>query len=313
MVHVGAVTKLTVAVLVDQTALAGAKNVTVDQLREMAREAEFVICVSDFSRELMAKTCPESADKIRRIYNGIELDDFPVAAPERAGPLRIISIGRLIEFKGFQILLDAVTALSGSGPAYGFYLIEAMVEAAQRMGLSAEQGREMAIQTVLRASMLAQQSTLGGTIGSRRVIKDRLGRVVEDIGYIREPRDGSDLTLSIDSKIQYIAFTQLQQAVEQNKAKAGGIVVLDVKTGEVLALANMPTYNPNSRAGRGERVGTRKASDSSRNGLSQNGLSQNGYIHTYIYTYVHTHTHTCMHVHIPVESHTCLGRTTLSN
>lgn len=96
---------------------------------------------------------------------------------------------------------------------------------------------------------LAQQSTLGGIIGSRRVIKDRLGRVVEDIGYIREPQDGRDLTLSIDSKIQYIAFTQLQQAVEQNKAKAGGIVVLDAKTGEVLALANMPTYNPNSRVG----------------------------------------------------------------
>lgn len=96
---------------------------------------------------------------------------------------------------------------------------------------------------------LAQQSTLGGVTGSRRVIKDRLGRVVEDIGYIREPQDGRELTLSIDSKIQYIAFTQLQQAVEQNKAKAGAIVVLDVKTGEVLALANMPTYNPNSRVG----------------------------------------------------------------
>ena len=96
---------------------------------------------------------------------------------------------------------------------------------------------------------LAQQSALGGVTGSRRVIQDRLGRVVEDIAFIREPQDGKDLTLSIDGKIQYIAFTSLQQAVEENHAKAGAIVVLDVKTGEVLALANMPTYNPNTRQG----------------------------------------------------------------
>jgi cell division protein FtsI (penicillin-binding protein 3) len=96
---------------------------------------------------------------------------------------------------------------------------------------------------------LAQQSTLSGITGSRRVIHDNLDRIVEDIAMVREPQDGRDLTLSIDSKIQYIAFTHLQQAIEKNKAKAGGIVVLDVKTGEVLALANMPTYNPNSRVG----------------------------------------------------------------
>ncbi len=96
---------------------------------------------------------------------------------------------------------------------------------------------------------LAQQSSLGGTTGSRRVIQDRLGRVVEDIAFIRDPQDGKDLTLSIDGKIQYIAFTSLQQAVEENRAKAGAIVVLDVQTGEVLALANMPTYNPNTRLG----------------------------------------------------------------
>ncbi|MEC5215848.1 cell division protein FtsI (penicillin-binding protein 3) [Actimicrobium sp. GrIS 1.19] len=94
---------------------------------------------------------------------------------------------------------------------------------------------------------LSSQKNLAGTVGSRRVIKDRLGRIVEDIGAIREPHDGHDLTLSIDSKIQYIAYTQLKEAVEKSKAKAGGIVVLDVQTGEVLALVNLPTYNPNNR------------------------------------------------------------------
>lgn len=94
---------------------------------------------------------------------------------------------------------------------------------------------------------LASQKNLAGMTGSRRVIKDRLGRIVEDIESIREPHDGRDLALSIDSKIQYIAFSQLQEAMEKHKAKAGGVVVLDAKTGEVLALANMPTYNPNNR------------------------------------------------------------------
>ncbi len=95
---------------------------------------------------------------------------------------------------------------------------------------------------------LAAQATLAGMTGSRRVIKDRLGNIIEDIGAVREPHDGKDLVLSLDSKIQYIAFTQLKAAVEKHKAKAGGIVVLDARTGEILALANIPSYNPNDRA-----------------------------------------------------------------
>ena len=94
---------------------------------------------------------------------------------------------------------------------------------------------------------LGQQKNLVGAQGSRRVIKDRLGHIVEDIGAIREPHDGKDLTLSVDRKLQFIAYTQLKDAVTKFKAKAGGVVVLDVKTGEVLALANYPSYNPNDR------------------------------------------------------------------
>lgn len=95
---------------------------------------------------------------------------------------------------------------------------------------------------------LAQQSTLMGVPGSRRVIKDRLGRIVEDLGMFREPHDGKDLVLSVDSKLQYIAFTSIKNAVEKYNAKAGAAVVLDVRTGEVLALANWPSYNPNDRS-----------------------------------------------------------------
>jgi cell division protein FtsI (penicillin-binding protein 3) len=95
---------------------------------------------------------------------------------------------------------------------------------------------------------LAHQSVLAGAPGSRRVIKDRLGQIVEDAGSIRAAQDGRDLTLALDSKIQNLAFGALKSAVEAHRAKAGAVVVLDARTGEVLALANLPTYNPNNRA-----------------------------------------------------------------
>ena len=88
---------------------------------------------------------------------------------------------------------------------------------------------------------------LGGRNGSRRVIKDRMGRVVEDVGEQIAPVDGRDLQLSIDSKVQFFAYQKLKEAVLQHKAKAGSVVVLDVQTGEVLALANYPSYVPDKR------------------------------------------------------------------
>lgn len=94
---------------------------------------------------------------------------------------------------------------------------------------------------------LAQERQLAGRTGSRRVIKDRLGRVVED-AWLREPLDGSDLALALDSRIQYIAHSALKAAVEKHSAKAGAVVVADTRTGEILALANWPTYDPNVRA-----------------------------------------------------------------
>jgi cell division protein FtsI (penicillin-binding protein 3) len=93
---------------------------------------------------------------------------------------------------------------------------------------------------------LAHERQLAGRAGSRRVIKDRLGRVVED-AWLREPVDGTDLALSIDNRIQYIAHTALKNALDKHRAKAGAAIVFDVKTGEVLALANLPSFDPNLR------------------------------------------------------------------
>jgi cell division protein FtsI (penicillin-binding protein 3) len=94
---------------------------------------------------------------------------------------------------------------------------------------------------------LAFNKDLAGRPGSRRVIKDRLGRIVEDVGEQVPPVAGKDLQLSIDSKVQFFAYQRLKEAVLENKAKAGSVVVLDVQTGEVLALANYPSYAPGNR------------------------------------------------------------------
>ena len=95
---------------------------------------------------------------------------------------------------------------------------------------------------------LAQQAMLAGSPGQRRVIKDRKGRIVEDIENLKTPREGKALNLSIDEKLQYLAHRELKAAVDANKAKGGALVMLDAKTGEVLALVNQPDYNPNNRA-----------------------------------------------------------------
>jgi cell division protein FtsI (penicillin-binding protein 3) len=97
---------------------------------------------------------------------------------------------------------------------------------------------------------LAYQDWLAGKPGSRRVIKDRLGRVIEDAESVRPPVEGRDLALSIDRNLQYLAYRALKAAVTEHRAKAGGIVAIDVKTGEVLAMANLPAYNPNNRSQR---------------------------------------------------------------
>ena len=94
---------------------------------------------------------------------------------------------------------------------------------------------------------LSRENDLAASTGKRRVVVDRLGRIVEDMGVLELPQNGKDLKLSIDSKIQYIAYNALKDAVEKHRAKAAGAVVINVQTGEILALANWPSYNPNDR------------------------------------------------------------------
>ena len=93
---------------------------------------------------------------------------------------------------------------------------------------------------------LAFDDWLSGQPGKKRVIRDNKGHIVEDVEQIREPKPGHNLTLSIDRRIQFLAYSELKNAVERSQADSASMVILDVKTGEVLAMVNLPTYNPNA-------------------------------------------------------------------
>ena len=101
---------------------------------------------------------------------------------------------------------------------------------------------------------LAFDERLRGVGGAHRVLRDRLGRIVEEVESIRSPKAGGDLVLSIDRRIQYLAYRALLGAVKHHKARGGSVVVLESRTGEVLAMVNQPAYNPNDR---GDRVSAR--------------------------------------------------------
>jgi len=92
---------------------------------------------------------------------------------------------------------------------------------------------------------LAYNNWLSGTPGKKEVLKDRLGNIIEDVALLKKPAQGHDLTLSIDHRIQYIAYRTLKEQVEKLNATDGSIVVLNPRTGEILAMANLPSYNPN--------------------------------------------------------------------
>jgi len=94
---------------------------------------------------------------------------------------------------------------------------------------------------------LTYQNWLAGRPGSHRVLKDARGHIIEDVESLKTPEQGRDIALSVDLKIQYLAYRELEKAVAENRAKAGGVVVLDARSGEILALANLPSYNPNNR------------------------------------------------------------------
>jgi cell division protein FtsI (penicillin-binding protein 3) len=108
---------------------------------------------------------------------------------------------------------------------------------------------------------LAYNDWLSGTPGSKRVIRDRLGRTVEEVEIIRKPEPGKDLRLTIDRRLQYLAYRELTRTVREHGARSGSVVLLDVETGEVLAMVNQPSYNPNNPASGAEGLRNRAMTD----------------------------------------------------
>ncbi len=109
---------------------------------------------------------------------------------------------------------------------------------------------------------LAFEDVLRGEPGQRRVIKDRLGRVVEDVERLQETRPGRDIVLSIDNRVQYAAYRELKNAVHKHRARAGSLVVVEAHSGEVIAMVNQPSFNPNNRSDlKGEHYRNRAVTD----------------------------------------------------
>lgn len=96
---------------------------------------------------------------------------------------------------------------------------------------------------------LAYEQVLAGEPGAKRVVKDMRGRVIKEVGLVRSEKPGRDVTLSIDLRLQYLAYQELKEAMQRYKAESGSVVMLDARTGEVLAMVNQPSYNPNNRTG----------------------------------------------------------------
>jgi cell division protein FtsI (penicillin-binding protein 3) len=106
---------------------------------------------------------------------------------------------------------------------------------------------------------LALNRWLSGKPGAKRVLRDRLGRVIRDVENIRPARPGRDVTLTLDQRVQYLAYRELKAAVQAHGARSGSLVILDARNGDILAMVNQPAFNPNNRSGLNGEVSRNRA------------------------------------------------------
>jgi cell division protein FtsI (penicillin-binding protein 3) len=187
-----------------------------DQMRQLAARLE--MGVKDVARRLDSKS--------DRVFLKRRLSP---EAGDKVAALKLPGIGQDNEYRRYYPTSETTAHL------VGYTGVGDVVE---------RKGQEAVEKGLGGAERMFERQLLGRP-GSRSVIKDLRGQIVEDMGSIRMPLEGEDITLALDSKIQYIAYSQLKQAIEDFKARAGGVVVVDARTGEILALANWPSYNPN--------------------------------------------------------------------
>jgi len=170
-------------------------------------------------QKLREKLSEANADKLKFVYLKRHL---PPQVAERLKPFRLAGIGTQREYRRYYPMGEVVSHV------LGFTNID-------------DKGQE--------GLELAFEEHLNGELGAKRVMRSLLGETIDDIELIRPAKPGQDLALSIDRRVQYLAYRALKSAMERHKAKSGSVVTLDVKTGEILAMVNQPGFNPNNRKG----------------------------------------------------------------
>jgi cell division protein FtsI (penicillin-binding protein 3) len=214
-------------------AVPGEARLSEAQMRQLATQLE--MGVKDVARRLDSKK--------ERVFLKRRL---PPNIGDRIAALRLPGIGQDNEFRRYYPASETTAHLVGY----------------TGVGDVAEKKGQETVEKGLGGAEWMFERRLLGRPGSRSVIRDLYGQIVEDVGSIRLPLEGEDISLALDSKIQFVAYTHLKQAVEDFKARAGSVVVVDTRTGEILALANWPSYNPNDFAQRtNENVRVRAFSD----------------------------------------------------
>lgn len=171
---------------------------------------------------------------------GISVSQLEARLDRYRNKVRMVLARRLPVSEAQKVLDLRVLGISGEQEFKRFY--PAGEVTAQLVGLTDEND------SGIEGMELAYNDGLTGEAGSKKVIKDLAGRIIKDLSLIKPAQAGQDLRLSIDLRIQYAAHKALKSAVQKHGAKSGSVVVLDVKSGEVLAMANQPSFNPNDRS-----------------------------------------------------------------
>lgn len=206
-----------------------------------ARGAHLAISIPAAAIVLNAREAVITPEQVTQLVTGLPVDRAYLERLLREKKARFVYLRRQAPAE----VAEAVMALNIKGvssqPEYRRYYT-AGETMAQALGVTNVEDKG------LEGIEVSYQSVLAGVPGLKSVIRDRSGNIVEELELIRLPKHGRDLTLSLNSQIQYLAYRELQTATDKFKAKGASAVVLDARTGEILALANYPVYNPNDRA-----------------------------------------------------------------
>ena len=206
-----------------------------------ARGAHLAISIPAAAIVLNAREAVITPEQVTQLVTGLPVDRAYLERLLREKKARFVYLRRQAPAE----VAEAVMALNIKGvssqPEYRRYYT-AGETMAQALGVTNVEDKG------LEGIEVSYQSVLAGVPGLKSVIRDRSGNIVEELELIRLPKHGRDLTLSLNSQIQYLAYRELQTATNKFKAKGASAVVLDARTGEILALANYPAYNPNDRA-----------------------------------------------------------------